>query len=114
MGMSAAEKARSGTREWLLQRVANLAIVLWAVVFISRLLMHDGNSFSDWQAFFAPMWFVLYSSITLVLVCFNSVLAGWQIAADYIKAAAVNRLYMLVCIVVSIAYALAGLTILWS
>lgn len=111
--MTAAEKARSGKREWIFQRVSNLAICIWGAVFIALLLQMQTTGFVDWQLLFAATWFKIYSSITLVLVCFNSVLAGWQIAADYVKVACANKIYMLVCVIVSTAYLAAGNYILW-
>ena len=106
-------KVRSGRTEWLFQRVANVSIVLWGAVFIALLLCMQGTEFVDLQAIFAPLWFKLYTSITLLVISVNSVLAGWQIGTDYVKAAAINRIFMAVCIVVSAAYAVAGLYALW-
>jgi len=106
-------KVRSGRREWLFQRVANVSIVLWGAVFITLLLCMPGTDFAGLQAIFAPLWFKLYTSITLVLISANSMLAGWQIGTDYVKAATINRIFMAVCIVVSAAYAVAGLYALW-
>jgi len=106
-------KVRSGRREWLFQRVANLSIVLWGVVFIALLLGMPGTEFADLKALFVPLWFKLYTSITLLVISLNSVLAGWQIGTDYVKAAVINRIFMAVCIAVSAAHAVVGLYALW-
>jgi len=106
-------KARSGTREWVFQRLSNLAICLWAVVFIGLILSIDAATFADWKNLFSPMWFKVYSSITLIIICSNSVLAGWQIGTDYIKPILINRLFMTVVILGSVAYTILGLSILW-
>ncbi|WP_235075928.1 succinate dehydrogenase, hydrophobic membrane anchor protein [Marinomonas profundimaris] len=104
---------RSGTREWVFQRITNLAICLWGVVIIGLVLNVDTATFADWQNLFAPMWFKIYSSVTLLMVCLNSVLAGWQIGTDYIKPKGINTLYMAVVKLGSVAYAAFGLYILW-
>lgn len=113
MAISAAEKARSGTREWVFQRIANVSILLWGALFIGLILNMDSYDYNSWQALFAPLWFKIYSSLTLILISLNSVLAGWQIGTDYVKKATINRLYMLVCILGSLAYLGLGLYILW-
>lgn len=113
MVMSAAEQARSGTREWIFQRISNLSICLWGVVFILMILSMDQSSFAEWQAVFSPVWFKLYSTLTLILVALNSVLAGWQIGTDYIKPPSMNRVYMMVCIGGTALYFCLGIYILW-
>lgn len=114
MAITAAEKARSGTREWVFQRVSNLSICLWGLVFVVCVASMDSASFSDWQAVFEPLWFKLLSTLTLLLVSLNSVLAGWQIGTDYVKVPGLNKVYMLVVKVGSAAYACTGLYILWG
>lgn len=107
-------KVRSGRREWIFQRIANLSIVLWGAVFIALLLCMSGTEFADFQAVFAPLWFKLYTSITLLLISVNSILAGWQIGTDYVKPAVINRIFMTLCISASAAYAVVGLYALWA
>jgi succinate dehydrogenase / fumarate reductase membrane anchor subunit len=113
MGMTAAEKARSGTREWLLQRISNLSICLWGLVFILSVLFMDQADYASWKNLFDPLWFKLYTSLTLILVALNSVLAGWQIGTDYVKIPGINRVFMAGCIAVTVLYFCAGFYILW-
>ncbi|MBD5770010.1 succinate dehydrogenase, hydrophobic membrane anchor protein [Marinomonas colpomeniae] len=113
MGVMSLGKSRSGTKEWVFQRLSNVAICLWGVIFIGLVLTLDSATFSDWKGLFSPTWFKVYSSITLVMVCLNSVLAGWQIGTDYIKPTCVNRFYMVAVKLVSLAYVAFGLYILW-
>ncbi|WCN07614.1 succinate dehydrogenase, hydrophobic membrane anchor protein [Marinomonas mediterranea] len=105
---------RSGTREWLFQRLSNLLICVWSVVFISLFISAPQLNYESWVQLFSPLWFKLYSSSTLLIVCLNSVLAGWQIGTDYIKANAVNWVYMQFIRLVSLLYAVLGLFILWG
>ncbi len=105
--------ARSGTKEWVFQRIANLSIVLYSVVLIASVLMMEEASFAAWQGVFGALWFKVYSTVTLFLVSLNSVLAGWQIGTDYVKVAAINRVYILICFVGTLAYLLVGNYILW-
>jgi succinate dehydrogenase / fumarate reductase membrane anchor subunit len=113
MAMTAAEKARSGTREWVLQRISNLMICVWGLIFILSILFMDNADFASWQAVFEPLWFKLLTSLVLVLAALNSVLAGWQIGTDYVKAPSVNRVYMAGCIAVTVLYFCAGIYIVW-
>lgn len=114
MGMTAAEKARSGTKEWIFQRISNLAIVLYGLVFVILVAGMDTVDYASWQALYGATWFKLYSSLTLILVCLNSILAGWQIGTDYVKAEGANKLYSLVVKAGSGIYLVFGLVIFWA
>ncbi|ETX12287.1 succinate dehydrogenase [Marinomonas ushuaiensis DSM 15871] len=114
MGVMLSGKARSGTREWVFQRLSNVAICLWVVVFIGLILTLDTATFSDWKALFSPTWFKVYTSITLIMACLNGVLAGWQIGTDYIKPNCINRIYIAVVIAGSLSYLAFGLYTLCS
>ncbi len=111
--MTTAEKGRSGTREWVFQRSSNLMICVWGAVFVIQLLMLEQVGYAEWVAVFEPMWFKIFSTIVLTFIALNSILAGWQIGTDYVKVAGLNKLYMLVCVVGSLAYFAAGVFILW-
>ena len=114
MGVSAKDKLRSGTREWVFQRVANFLICLWAITFITTVLLQAPTDMESWRALFVPMWFKLFSTLVLLFAGLNSMLAGWQIGTDYIKVPVINRPYMWLVKLISIAYVVIGLYILWG
>lgn len=113
MAITAAEKARSGTKEWVFQRTSNFMICVWGAVFIAQIFALDGSDFSAWQSIFQPLWFKIFSTIVLSFIAVNSVLAGWQIGTDYVKVASLNKIYILVCFVGSAVYFSTGIYILW-
>ncbi|BFM48301.1 succinate dehydrogenase, hydrophobic membrane anchor protein [Marinomonas sp. THO17] len=114
MAISAADKARSGTKEWLFQRIANALICIWAIVTVILLIDHQPASLADLSALLAPMWFKVFSSLVLIMAAFNSVLAGWQISTDYVKGILINLLFNLLVRLISLVYLVAGLYMLWS
>ncbi|NQZ33540.1 MAG: succinate dehydrogenase, hydrophobic membrane anchor protein [Oceanospirillaceae bacterium] len=113
MDLTILGKVRSGKREWLFQRLSNLSIVLWGIVFIVQVLLMADTGYAAWQGIFAPLWFKLYTSITLLIISLNSVLAGWQIGTDYVKKACVNRIFMALCIFATAVYTFVGLYVIW-
>ncbi|MCV6588253.1 MAG: succinate dehydrogenase, hydrophobic membrane anchor protein [Marinobacterium sp.] len=113
MGMIA-EFTQNGTKQWIFQRISNLAIVLYGLVFVALVAGMDTVNYDSWIALYNAAWFKLYSSLTLILVCLNSILAGWQIGADYIKEEGTNKLYNLVVRAGSAFYLVFGLVIFWA
>ena len=76
---------RSGPIDNLFQRISNSVIILYAAFLVLWLVSQAGISYDSWSALFNTGWFKVFSVITLVLACLNSLLAGWQIGGDYIK-----------------------------
>ncbi|WP_394179139.1 succinate dehydrogenase, hydrophobic membrane anchor protein [Marinomonas posidonica] len=114
MAISAADKARSGTKEWLFQRITNALICVWAIITIVLFIDHQPSNLADFSALLAPIWYKALSSVVLVLGAFNSVLAGWQISTDYVKGLAINLIFNLLVRLVTLVYLVAGMYVLWG
>lgn len=116
MGLGLARDSRSGTREWIFQRVSNAAIILWGVVYLGLILSQTKVTYDSWIALHSATWFKLFSTLVLVLAMMNSVIAGWQIGTDYtqkVPVAGFESTYHFFYKIVTLGYLLFGLTILW-
>jgi succinate dehydrogenase / fumarate reductase membrane anchor subunit len=107
---------RNGVREWIFQRMSNVMIFVYAIVYIYLMLSLDNMDYNAWVAMHSSLWFKWYSSITLLIVVINALLAGWQIGTDYTQkvalpgfAVAFHGFYTLV----SLGFLVGGFYILW-
>jgi len=113
MVMNTDKKPRNGVYEWIFQRLANLLIVVYGAIAASHFLSAAAADHHATVAFFSQGWFKLFSLLVLVIICLNSVLAGWQIAGDYInKNPSINKLCMFACIAITIIYLICGFSLL--
>ena len=111
------KNSRNGIREWIFQRVSNVLIFIYAATYLTLVATMQPVTYESWLALHAAPWFKIYSSITLVVVMFNAILAGWQIGTDYTQKVPVPgfaTLFHGTYVVVSLAYLFAGLYILWG
>jgi succinate dehydrogenase / fumarate reductase membrane anchor subunit len=116
MGLSLKRENRSGSKEWIFQRVSNIAIIVWLFVYLGLVLSQSELTYETWSAMHSALWFKLYSTVTLVLAMFNSILAGWQIGTDYTQKVSLpgfDKGYHAFYFLVTIVYLVAGLAILW-
>ena len=104
---------KSGTSQWIFQRVSNLVIVAYSVLLVALLACMPEVNVTELKALIGTSWFKIVSSVCIVVFALNSILAGWQIAGDYIKGAG-GTLFNLVCTVVSLAMAVFGLLLFWG
>lgn len=83
MGLSLRLEKRNGVHEWIFQRISNIAIIVWATVYLLRIFLQDDITYDVWLALHTPIWFKCYSALTLTVAMLNAILAGWQIGTDY-------------------------------
>jgi succinate dehydrogenase hydrophobic anchor subunit len=72
--------------------------------------------YATWTSMHDATWFKVYSTITLVIVMANSLLAGWQIGTDYtqkVPLAGFGVMFHSFYSVVTVALLVFGLYILW-
>lgn len=103
----------NGVQQWIFQRVSNAVFILFGLTVLFT-IVSDGLTYEALSALFAAAGFKLFALVTLVLACANSILAGWQITGDYaVKFNIPPVLMMGVTIIVSLAYLVFGLMLLF-
>ncbi|WP_157813595.1 succinate dehydrogenase, hydrophobic membrane anchor protein [Pseudoalteromonas spongiae] len=104
---------RHGTKQWIFQRIANLLIVLLSLCFVVVFATFPVDDYASLIDLLNAHWVKVIASISLIVLSLNSMLAGWQIAGDYVKGSFVNYLFNTLCIVVSVMIAALGNYIIW-
>ncbi len=116
MGIALSSMRRNGVSEWIFQRISNIAIISWFVVYTTLVLCTAPATYESWIALHSALWFKVFSTLVLILACFNSILAGWQIGTDYIQKVPFTwfgSIYYAVCFLFSSIYLAGGLYLLW-
>ena len=105
--------AHYGLRDWLMQRVTAVVMLLATVVFAAFFLTHPSVQFEDWQGFFSYQA-VRVLALLFFLSLFLHVWVGVRdILMDYIKPVGVRLTLQVVVIVTLVSYALWTVSILW-
>lgn len=104
----------SGTKQWVFQRVCNTLIVAVTILMVVMLFTTPVDSYQALMALFSATWFKAVMSVSVVLFALNGMLAGWQIAGDYMPIPAVNKLFNTACVVLSLFVAALSMYLLWS
>lgn len=103
----------SGTQQWVLQRICNVIIMLFVVCMVGYLVVGGPASFESWSSLHSAMWFKVVATVVLVVAVVNGILAGWQIAGDYINGA-LNSIFNIVLVALSLGLLGFGIGILWG
>ncbi len=105
--------AHYGLRDWLMQRVTAVVMLVVTLVFAAFFLTHPSLQFEDWQGFFS------YQAVrVLTLLFFLSLfLHAWvgvrDILMDYIQPVGIRLTLQVAVIVALVSYALWTVSILW-
>ncbi len=107
---------RNGTREWIFQRISTLLITVYSIAYITLFLSIETYDYTSWLAMHNGMAFKIYSTITLIMIMSNSLLAGWQIGTDYTQKVPLpgfGTIFHCFYPILSLAFLAFGLYILW-
>jgi len=107
---------KNGFYGWIFQRFSTILITLYTITYISLVLSMQTYDYPTWTSMHEATWFKVYSTITLVIVMANSLLAGWQIGTDYtqkVPVAGFGFIFHSFYTLVTIALLAFGLYILW-
>ena len=103
-----------GVKQWIFQRLSNVAIVVFGFWLVYFLASPGAISFLTLNELFSNQASLIYLTITLVLAGLNSILAGWQIAGDYAEKFNLNQTFLVSFgTIVSVAYIATGFFILF-
>ena len=105
----------SGVKQWIFQRITNAVIVSFGIALACVLFSGKDLSHESLTQLIASSNFTYYFAVVLVLACFNSILAGWQIDGDYAKKFGIPQKLITVCAVLgSLVYLAYGLKLLFT
>ncbi|PAJ76311.1 succinate dehydrogenase, hydrophobic membrane anchor protein [Pseudoalteromonas sp. NBT06-2] len=107
---------RNGIYEWIFQRFSTILITVYSIVYISLFLSIETYDYATWTTMHSVIWFKVYSTITLIIIMANSLLAGWQIGTDYTQKVPLlgfSTLFHSFYTLVTIGLLAFGLYILW-
>ncbi|KZN28983.1 hypothetical protein N480_09450 [Pseudoalteromonas luteoviolacea S2607] len=105
--------ARSGTKQWVLQRISNAIIVAYSILIVVMLLSEPVTSHHALVNMFTPQWFKIVTTLAVCVFAFNGVIAGWQIAGDYVKGDTINKAFNLVCVLLSLSMLVTVTKLIW-
>ena len=106
--------SRSGVRDWVLQRVSAVVLIVYLVILAVLLVKHSPLNLTEWQAIFAPTWFKIVSLIAFLSVVVHAWVGVWTIFTDYVHPWKLRFVLMSVVMMLLIAYFVWFIQIMWG
>ena len=118
---SATSFSRSGTSDWIAQRVSAVILAVYFVVIVGWLLCTSEVNYDAWHSFMTCTTMRIFSLLALLSLAAHSWVGLWTITTDYMTTrqmgASANFLRFIVQIgmaLVIFVYVTRGVMILWG
>ena len=105
--------AHYGLRDWLLQRLTGVVMLLYTVGFAACLLMGPPATYADWKALFAGPFVGLATLFFVVALLYHAWVGMRDIVMDYVKPTSLRLGLQAVIGSVLILYLIWAASILW-
>ncbi len=106
--------AHYGLRDWLLQRITAVVMVVYAASFVLCVLTRLPLGFEDWRAWFANPFVKISTLIFMLSLLLHAWVGVRDIFMDYVKPFGVRLCLQVLVILALIVYAIWTVTLLWS
>lgn len=112
---------RSGVYDWLIQRVTAVVLTLYTFFIVGLILSSSPLDFATWKELFSQFWVRIFSLLALISLAAHAWIGLWVVLTDYVttqtmgsKGTAIRLFLQVVLGVVTVAYTVWGIEILWG
>ena len=121
MVMQAAAFSRNGVTDWIIQRVSAVVLMFYTLCLVGFIALNHGLNFEAWANFYSHPAMKVFTMLALISTCAHAWIGMWAIGSDYLRphligaiASRLRYVYQLGCILITIAYLLWGIVIVWG
>lgn len=106
--------AHYGLRDWLIQRITAVLMVLYSMALAGYLLLQTDIDYDVWTALFSSLTVRTFSLLFLLSLFYHAWVGIRDIVMDYVKSAAVRLVIHVLVILALLLYAIWSVEILWG
>lgn len=112
---------RSGLSDWLIQRFTAVVLAAYTIFIVVFLLQHPDLTYQQWSALYDQLWMRIFSLLVLISLAAHGWIGLWAVLMDYVttrmmggKAFFLRMTALTIYAVVTVAYLVWGIEILWG
>ena len=106
--------AHYGLRDWLIQRVTAVVMVVYLVSLGAYLLWQPDLSYDVWIALYSSLPVRTFTLLFLMCLFYHAWIGVRNVVMDYVKPAGLRLLFHVLVILALILYAIWSVQILWG
>lgn len=106
--------AHYGLRDWLMQRVTALVMVVYTLLLVIILITQPSLQYSEWKALFSNQWMRFASLLFLISLYLHAWIGVRDILMDYVHPTGMRLALQILVILALLLYTLWSVQILWG
>lgn len=106
--------AHYGLRDWLIQRITAVIMVIYTLVITGYLLLQPAIDYNAWTLLFSSNVVRTFTLLFLLCTFYHAWIGIRDIVMDYVKPAAVRLLLHVLVIITLLLYVIWSVQILWG
>lgn len=106
--------AHYGWKDWLIQRVTAVIMLVFSIVFIGFFAVHGSIRFADWKSLFGSQAFRVLALLFLFSVFYHAWIGIRDVLMDYVKPAGIRLFAEVLAVLYLAACAIWSVSILWG
>ena len=104
----------NGLRDWLVQRVSAVVMVMYTLLVIAILLSQSPLQYAEWKTLFSQQWMRLASLLFLLSLFIHAWIGVHDILMDYVHATGIRLGLQVAVILALVVYTAWSIQILWG
>ena len=106
--------AHYGLRDWLIQRITAVIMVIYTLVITGYLIVQPVIDYNAWTLLFSSNVVRTFTLLFLLCIFYHAWIGVRDIVMDYVKPAAVRLFLHVVVIITLLLYVIWSVQILWG
>ena len=106
--------AHFGLRDWLIQRITAVVMVLYCLSLMAYLLSRPHLGYDVWTALFSNLAVRTFTLLFLISLFYHAWIGVRDIVMDYVKPASVRLVIHVLVILAMVVYTIWSVQILWG
>lgn len=104
----------NGLRDWLIQRVTAVIMLIYVIVVGVFLLQNPEITYENWVGFFVCPWIRVINSVVWISMIAHAWIGLWTVTTDYLKGFALRLTVQMLIIISLLGLFFWGILVFWG
>ena len=106
--------AHYGWKDWLIQRVTAVIMLVFSVLIIGFFMVHGAVEYAQWKQLFSGQWVRILTLMFLLSINYHAWIGMRDVLMDYVKPLWLRLLLQVVVLLFLIGCSIWSVSILWG
>ncbi|AKP72961.1 succinate dehydrogenase [Piscirickettsia salmonis] len=106
--------AKSGLKDWFIQRVSAIILAVYVLFLVGFFIVHPQVDYGTWKALFSQTCMRIFTLLAVLSLAAHAWIGLWTVFTDYIKCGVLRGILQVSVILVIFVYVVWTIQIIWG